>query len=84
LHYVLATFVFLSPSVLKLTYIGSVGGDMLSGDEALVRQALVALPVLAASIFLPAFVRRFRRSTNGGPDLGPGGQEGSQSSVPDE
>ncbi len=61
LHYVLATFICMFPGGLAYTYLGYVGREALSGDEAVIQKILLALALLAVAIFLPRFIKRLRQ-----------------------
>lgn len=61
LPYLLATLVFMLPGTLALTYLGFAGREAVAGSEWLIRNALIALALLAAVAFLPRLVARMRQ-----------------------
>jgi uncharacterized membrane protein YdjX (TVP38/TMEM64 family)/rhodanese-related sulfurtransferase len=58
--YVLATGVFMLPGAIAYTWLGYAGREALAGGEGLVRNGLIALALLAATAFLPRWVRQLR------------------------
>ena len=58
--YVLASFVFMAPGAFAYTWLGYVGREAAAGEQDIVRDALIALALLAALGFLPRLVRRLR------------------------
>jgi uncharacterized membrane protein YdjX (TVP38/TMEM64 family) len=62
LQYALATFVFMAPGALAYTWLGHAGREALAGEEGLLRNALIALALLAAVAFLPRLVARLRQA----------------------
>jgi uncharacterized membrane protein YdjX (TVP38/TMEM64 family) len=61
--YICASFVFMAPGAFAYTWLGYVGREAAAGGEALVRDGLIALALLAALAFLPRLVRRLRGET---------------------
>ena len=61
LPYLLATLVFMLPGALAYTYLGFVGREAMAGSEGLIRNALIALALLAAVAFLPRLIARLRQ-----------------------
>lgn len=59
-QYVLASLVCMAPGTLAYTWLGHAGREALTGDDAAIRYALIALALLAAAAFLPRLVRRLR------------------------
>lgn len=60
LTYLLATWVFMLPGAFAYTWLGHAGREALSGDDGLVRNATIALSLLAAVALLPRLVRKLR------------------------
>ncbi|MCR4346537.1 MAG: TVP38/TMEM64 family protein [Sulfuricaulis sp.] len=61
-HYILATYVFMLPGAFAFTYIGYAGREVAQGAEGMIHKILIALGLVAALVFLPRFVKRFRRT----------------------
>jgi uncharacterized membrane protein YdjX (TVP38/TMEM64 family) len=59
-EYVLTTFVCMAPGAIAYTYIGYAGREAAAGSTGGIRNALIALGLLAAVIFLPRLIRRLR------------------------
>lgn len=60
-HYVIASLLCMIPGGLAYTYLGYAGREAAAGSEGFIRQGLIALGLLAAVVFLPRLIRRFRR-----------------------
>ncbi|WP_018141201.1 VTT domain-containing protein [Thioalkalivibrio sp. ALJ7] len=60
LAYVLATFICMAPGALAYTYVGYAGRQAITGGEAAIQTALIALGLLALVAFLPRLVKRLR------------------------
>ena len=60
-HFTLATLVFMIPIDVAYSYLGYAGYQALSGETGAMRSALIAVGVFAALLFVPPFVRRYRR-----------------------
>jgi uncharacterized membrane protein YdjX (TVP38/TMEM64 family) len=60
LHYLLATFICMSPAALAYSWLGFASHQAVSGGEGVVRTILIALALLALVIFLPRLIRRLR------------------------
>jgi uncharacterized membrane protein YdjX (TVP38/TMEM64 family)/rhodanese-related sulfurtransferase len=60
-HYLLATLVFMIPGAVAYTYLGFAGREAAMGGEALIREGLIALALVAAVAFLPRLVGRLRQ-----------------------
>lgn len=59
-HYVLATLVCMAPGTLAYTWLGYAGREVAAGSANAIRNALIALALLAAIAFLPRLMRRLR------------------------
>ena len=59
-EYVLASFVCMAPGAIAYTYIGYVGREVAAGSTGTIRNALIALGLLAAVLFLPRLIGRLR------------------------
>jgi uncharacterized membrane protein YdjX (TVP38/TMEM64 family) len=64
-QYVLASYLAMLPGAAAYTYLGHAGREAFSGSDALLRDALIALALLAAALFLPRLARRLRRQRAG-------------------
>ncbi len=60
-HYAVASFIFMIPGALAYTWLGYAGREAISGGENLIRNALLALALLAFAAFLPRLAGLFRR-----------------------
>ena len=61
LHYVIATYVFMSPGAVAYTYLGYAGREAVAGGGDTITKGLLALALLAVVAFLPRFISRLRR-----------------------
>jgi uncharacterized membrane protein YdjX (TVP38/TMEM64 family) len=59
-EYLIASFVFMAPGAVAYTYLGYAGLAAASGGAGAIREALLALTLLAAVVFLPRLVRRLK------------------------
>jgi uncharacterized membrane protein YdjX (TVP38/TMEM64 family)/rhodanese-related sulfurtransferase len=62
LDYAVASFICMAPGTIAYTYLGYAGREALAG-EAMVKEGLIALALVALAVFLPRFVRRVRHGT---------------------
>jgi len=60
-HYIVATYIFMLPGAFAFTYLGYAGREVAQGGENLIHKILFALGLFAAILFLPRFIKRFRR-----------------------
>ena len=60
--YVAASFICMFPGALAYAWLGHAGREALTGEDGAIRNALLALALLALVFFLPRLVRRFRQS----------------------
>ncbi len=58
--YVLATWLFMLPGAIAYTWLGYAGREAVGGGDGMIRNILIALALLAATAFLPRFVRKLR------------------------
>lgn len=63
-HYVLASFIAMSPGTIAFTWLGHAGRGALAGEAGAIRYALLALALLAAVIVLPRLIGRLRKSAD--------------------
>lgn len=63
-HYILATYVFMLPGAVAITYLGYTGREVALGGEGLVQKIFIALALVATILFLPRFIKRLHRSEN--------------------
>jgi uncharacterized membrane protein YdjX (TVP38/TMEM64 family) len=61
-HYILATYIFMLPGAFAFTYIGYAGREVAQGAEGMIQKVLIALGLVAALVFLPRFIKRFRKT----------------------
>ncbi len=62
LDYALASYAFMLPGALAYAWLGYAGRTAWAGHEGAIRSGLLALALLAAIVFLPRLVRRWRRA----------------------
>ncbi|KJR40134.1 membrane protein containing SNARE associated Golgi protein [Candidatus Magnetoovum chiemensis] len=62
LHYVLATYICMTPGAVAYTYLGYAGAAAGAHDEKLIKKALFALALVAAAAFLPRLIKRLRKN----------------------
>ena len=61
IDYLLATYLFMLPGAIAYTYMGYAGRAAVTGTEDMIQKGLLALALLAAVIFLPRMIGRFRQ-----------------------
>jgi len=61
LHYFLTTAICMAPAAFAFTWLGYVGREAVSGGEEMVQKSLIAVALLAALVFLPRLVARWRQ-----------------------
>lgn len=61
-QYVVASYLAMVPGAAAYTYLGYAGREALGGSDALLRHALIALALIAATLFLPRLARRLRKA----------------------
>lgn len=59
-HYVLTTFVCMTPAAFAFTWLGYAGREAASGSEGAITKGLLAVGLIAAVIFIPHFIKRVR------------------------
>lgn len=59
--YALATFICMAPGAFAYTWIGHAGAETVAGGRSGINAILIALGLLAAVIFLPRLVKRFKQ-----------------------
>lgn len=60
LVYVIASWIFMLPGAFAYTWLGYAGREALAGGEGMIRNMSIALALLAAVVFVPRLVRRWR------------------------
>lgn len=63
-HYVVASFIAMTPGTIAFTWLGHAGRGALAGETEAIRYALLALALLAAVIVLPRLMSRMRKSAD--------------------
>ncbi|MFV8833419.1 TVP38/TMEM64 family protein [Aquisalimonas sp. APHAB1-3] len=58
--YAIATFICMAPGAFAYTWIGHAGAETVAGGRSGINAVLIALGLLAAVIFLPRLIRRFK------------------------
>lgn len=61
LSYLLATLVFMVPGGLAYGWLGFAGRQAITGGEGLIRNGLIALALIATTVFLPRLLARLRQ-----------------------
>jgi len=61
-QYVLATYIFMLPGAFAFTYVGYAGRGLAQGTEGMIQNMLIAIALIAALVFLPRFIKRYRNS----------------------
>lgn len=59
-HYVLTTFICMTPAAFAFTWLGYAGREAATGSEGFITKGLLAIGLITAVIFIPHFVRRIR------------------------
>lgn len=59
-HYILATASCMLPGATAITYLGYAGRETLSGGDSWIKNALIALALLAFAAYLPRIINRLR------------------------
>jgi uncharacterized membrane protein YdjX (TVP38/TMEM64 family) len=65
-HYIISSFIFMTPGGAAYTYLGYAGREVAGGGEDVVKKALLALAVVASIAFASRLMLRLRRSNSGG------------------
>jgi uncharacterized membrane protein YdjX (TVP38/TMEM64 family) len=60
-HYIISSFVFMTPGGAAYTYLGYAGREVAAGGEDLVRKALLAIAVVATIAFASRVIMRLRQ-----------------------
>jgi uncharacterized membrane protein YdjX (TVP38/TMEM64 family) len=60
-HYIISSFVFMTPGGAAYTYLGYAGREVAGGGEDLVRKALLAIAVVATIAFASRVIMRLRQ-----------------------
>jgi uncharacterized membrane protein YdjX (TVP38/TMEM64 family) len=64
-HYIISSFVFMTPGGAAYTYLGYAGREVAGGGEDLVRKALLAIAVVATIAFASRVIMRLRQRKTG-------------------
>ena len=64
-HYIISSFVFMTPGGAAYTYLGYAGREVAGGGEDVVRKALLAIAVVATIAFASRVIRRLRQRKTG-------------------
>lgn len=59
-HYIVATFLFMTPAAIAFTYLGYAGREAVAGGEGMIQKGLMALALLAVVAFLPRLIASLR------------------------
>ncbi len=61
-EYILASAVCMVPGAIAYTYLGYAGRTVAAGEAGAIRVGIIALALLAVAVFIPRFVRRYRKT----------------------
>ena len=61
-QYVVASYLAMLPGAAAYTYLGHAGRDAFAAPDELIREGLIAVALIAATLFLPRLARRLRRT----------------------
>lgn len=61
IHYSIATYVCMLPGAIAYTYIGYVGREAISGDEAIIQKILLGIALLAIVSFMLSLIKKLRK-----------------------
>ena len=64
-HYIISSFVFMTPGGAAYTYLGYAGREVAGGGEDVVRKALLAIAVVATIAFASRVIMRLRQRKTG-------------------
>jgi len=59
-HYVITSYICMLPGAIAYTYLGYAGREAVAGGEGLIEKGLLALALLAISVFIPRIIRKLR------------------------
>lgn len=59
-HYLLTSYICMFPGAVAYTYLGYVGREAAAGGGGLIQKGLLALALIAVSLFLPRVIKRMR------------------------
>jgi len=59
-HYVITSYICMLPGAIAYTYLGYAGREAIAGGEGLIQKGLLALALLAMSVFIPRIIRKLR------------------------
>ena len=60
LHYLLTSYICMFPGAVAYTYLGYAGREAAAGGDGLIQKGLLALALIALSLFLPRIIKRMR------------------------
>jgi len=60
LHYFITSYICMFPGAIAYTYLGYAGREAVAGGEGLIQKGLLALALIAVSLFLPRVIKRMR------------------------
>jgi len=60
LHYLITSYICMFPGAVAYTYLGYVGREAAAGGDGLIQKGLLALALIAISLFLPRIIKRLR------------------------
>jgi len=59
-HYLITSYICMFPGAVAYTYLGYVGREAAAGGDGLIQKGLLALALIAVSLFLPRIIKRMR------------------------
>ena len=63
LHYLVTSYICMFPGAVAYTYLGYAGREAAAGGDGLIQKALLALALIAISLFLPRVIKRLRNKS---------------------
>ena len=59
-HYLITSYICMFPGAVAYTYLGYAGREAAAGGDGLIQKGLLALALIAVSLFLPRVIKRIR------------------------
>lgn len=59
-HYLITSYICMLPGAIAYTYLGYAGREAAAGGDGLIQKGLLALALIAVSLFLPRVIKRMR------------------------
>jgi len=62
-HYLITSYICMFPGAVAYTYLGYAGREAAAGGDGLIQKGLLALALIAVSLFLPRVIKRMRNKS---------------------